>query len=153
MLFRSAKPTAAAGKSGDLYEKKLATVAGSQGQLGTDFTLARALDAIVKASQDTARGSVIQYDARTNSFLVTATEVLITQLKQIIERVDVEPTQIFVEVRFISTKDNNFNEHGISFGGSDTTNGITFDGPFPNGVSLASPVGLGQTGGAGAAAT
>lgn len=94
------------------------------------FTLYRALNSVIEQSQIT--GAVIDYDLQTNSFVVTATRPLLNQLKTIIDKLDVAPAQIFAEVRFVSTRDNNNQEYGIEFSENSTSQGLRVNGPFPS---------------------
>ncbi len=93
-----------------------------------NFTLFRALQAVVQSSQ--LAGATLQYDQGTNSFIVTATRPLIQQIRAIINQIDIEPAQIFCEVRFVATRDNNFQEYGIEFGEGSDSQGLTASGPF-----------------------
>lgn len=90
------------------------------------FTLYRALRSVIEQSQ--IPGAVIDYDLQTNAFVVTATRPLLNQLKAIIDKLDVTPAQVFAEVRFVSTRDNNFQHYGIDFGSGDQ--GLRISGPF-----------------------
>lgn len=94
------------------------------------FTLYRALNSVIEQSQIT--GAVIDYDLQTNAFVVTATRPLLNQLKAIIDKLDVAPAQIFAEVRFVSTRDNNNQEYGIEFSENSTSQGLRINGPFPS---------------------
>lgn len=94
------------------------------------FTLYRALRSVIEQSQ--IAGAVIDYDLQTNSFVVTATRPLLNQLKTIIDKLDVAPAQIFAEVRFVSTRDNNNQEYGIEFSENSRDQGLRINGPFPS---------------------
>jgi type II secretory pathway component GspD/PulD (secretin) len=92
------------------------------------FTLYRALRSVITQSQ--IRGAVIDYDQGTNAFVVTATRPLLNQLKAIIDKLDIAPHQIFAEVKFVSTRNNNNQEHGIEFTDGSRDQGLRFTGPF-----------------------
>lgn len=94
------------------------------------FTLYRALRSVIEQSQ--IAGAVIDYDLQTNSFVVTATRPLLNQLKTIIDKLDVAPAQIFAEVRFVSTRDNNNQEYGLEFSENSRDQGLRINGPFPS---------------------
>jgi len=107
------------------------------GDASKEFTLFRALQNIVNASKvgpGAAAGSTIEYDQQKNAFLVRGTETLIKEIKTIISQLDQEPSQVYVEVRFISTTDSNFLEHGIK--PADQVNGYSIAGPFPSGQTF-----------------
>jgi type II secretory pathway component GspD/PulD (secretin) len=92
------------------------------------FTLYRALNSVITQSQ--IAGSVIDYDSQTNAFVITATRPLLNQLKAIIDKLDIMPSQIFAEVRFVSTRDNNNQEYGIEFTDGSRDTGLRVSGPF-----------------------
>lgn len=92
------------------------------------FTLYRALNSVITQSQ--IAGSVIDYDSQTNAFVVTATRPLLNQLKAIIDKLDIMPSQIFAEVRFVSTRDNNNQEYGLEFTDGSRDTGLRIQGPF-----------------------
>lgn len=102
-----------------------------------EFTLFRALQSIVNSSKQGsggAAGSVIEYDQQKNAFIVRGTQPLIEEIRRIVTQLDQEPSQVFVEVRFISTSDSNFLEYGIK--PADPINGYFLNGPFPSGQTL-----------------
>lgn len=92
------------------------------------FTLYRALRSVIEQSQ--LAGAVIDYDLQTNAFVVTATRPLLNQLRTIIEKLDVAPAQIFAEVRFVATRDNNNQEYGLEFSDGRSDQGLRIAGPF-----------------------
>ncbi|MCA8925254.1 MAG: hypothetical protein KDD82_25815 [Planctomycetes bacterium] len=94
----------------------------------TTFTLFRALQEIVK-NADIA-GAYLDYDLQSNAFVVTATPPLLAQLRDIIAKVDREPDQIFCEVRFVATRDNDFEQTGIEFSSGSEFDGLRMAGPF-----------------------
>lgn len=125
---------------------------GAQVNPQTDFTLFRALQAVVVRAN--INGATLEYDIQTNAFIVTSTRPLLQQLKKIIDKVDVEPPQVFCEVRFVSTRDNNFERTGMEFSDGSDFQGLRLSGPFlpnrqlnnfitnpadPNGLQIADP--------------
>jgi type II secretory pathway component GspD/PulD (secretin) len=119
------------------------------GDASKEFTLFRALQNIVNSSKlgtGGAAGSTIEYDQQKNAFIVRGTQPLIEELKKIILQLDLEPSQVYVEVRFISTSDDDLLDYGIQ--PADTINGLSFSGPFPSGqittlASTSTPVAAG----------
>ncbi|HBP22197.1 MAG TPA: hypothetical protein DEA08_31000 [Planctomycetes bacterium] len=97
------------------------------------FTLFRSLQAVVQNSGIT--GATLEYDDQTNSFIVTATKPLLNQLEKIIQKVDVRPSQIYTEVKFVSTRDNNNQNYGLEFSEGSSDRGLRWSnqqhGPFP----------------------
>ena len=96
-----------------------------------NFTLLLALQEVI-AQSGIARAT-LQYDFITNSFIVTATKPLLQQIEAIINKVDRRPDQLYTEVRFVSTRDNNNQEYGIEFSDGSSDTGLVLSGPFPNG--------------------
>jgi len=93
-----------------------------------NFTLFRALASVVDSSG--IRGATLEYDLQTNSFVITATRPLILQLQRIIEKIDLEPAQVYAEVKFVSIRDNLLERTGIEFGDEASDRGIFLQGPF-----------------------
>ena len=97
------------------------------------FTLFRSLQAVVQNSGIT--GATLEYDDQTNSFIVTATKPLLNQLEKIIQKVDIRPSQIYTEVKFVSTRDNNNQNYGLEFSEGSSDRGLRWSnqqhGPFP----------------------
>ncbi len=100
------------------------------------FTLFRSLNSVVTSSQ--IPGAALEYDEQTNAFIVTATRPLLNQLEKIIQRVDIRPAQIYTEVKFVATTDNNNQNYGFEFGEGLTDRGLRWSnqqhGPFVQGV-------------------
>jgi len=100
------------------------------------FTLFRSLNSVVTSSQ--IPGAALEYDEQTNAFIVTATRPLLNQLKKIIKRVDTRPAQIYTEVKFVATTDNNRQNYGFEFSEGLTDRGLRWSnqqhGPFVQGV-------------------
>ncbi|MDF1667611.1 MAG: hypothetical protein P1V97_38090, partial [Planctomycetota bacterium] len=119
------------------------------------FTLFKALKGIIQATS--IETDSIQYDSQVNALIIRATKPTIDEIKSIIEKIDTEPEQIFIQIRFISTTDRNFLETGLKFSGGDLQNGLQLSGPFPGGQQVSSGrfvdpfVGGAQQGGGGAA--
>ncbi len=108
------------------------------GTVGETFTLFRSLQLVIQASG--IPGSALEYDEQTNSFIVTATQPLLNQLGAIIDKVDREPAQVFAEVKFVATRDNNNQNRGIEFNEGNAERGLRWSngdhGPFPDNRQL-----------------
>ena len=74
-----------------------------------EFTLFKALQKVV------SKDGSLDYDENTNTFIVKETKPRLDEIDKIIKMVDIQPPSIFVEVKFISTKNNDFLEKGIKF--------------------------------------
>lgn len=73
------------------------------------FTLYQALKDMVNEEL----GGKLRYDLATNSFLITDTKPRLDEMEKIIKQVDVPPTQVFVDVKFIRTTQGDLMERGI----------------------------------------
>ncbi len=82
---------------------------GGAGGSAANFTLETALKNVVSEE-----GS-LDYDEHTNTFIVKDIKPKLDEIQEIIERVDVQPPQIYVEVKFISTSNSDILERGIRF--------------------------------------
>lgn len=63
----------------------------------------------------------LDYDAEQNVLLIKDTRPVVDELKRIISQIDVEPSQIFLDVRFVTTTNEDVLDVGISPGGSGWT--------------------------------
>ena len=86
------------------YEDELNSLAAECARLGglAEAQLADAIRAVTRREPDLA-GQVIQQDDR------------LDEIEAIIKIVDIQPPKIFVEVKFISTKNSDLLERGIRF--------------------------------------
>ncbi|RME04966.1 MAG: hypothetical protein D6805_01230 [Planctomycetota bacterium] len=83
----------------------------------TSFTLYQALRQAVDASIS----EQVIYDASTNAFIVRATKPTINKLKEIINKVDVEPLQVFIDIKFVRTTSDSLLSKGIRFNQDSTS--------------------------------
>lgn len=81
------------------------------GDPASTFTLYKAiLGAIDPAIQET-----VIYDPISNSFVIRATKLTLNRVKQIISKVDKEPLQVFIDVKFIKTDSDSLVARGLRF--------------------------------------
>jgi type II secretory pathway component GspD/PulD (secretin) len=137
-LYRAVPPATTGASGGSQAAVFIGRVSNNAAaDVSETFTLFRSLANVITASNIT--GATMEYDVQTNSFIITATKPLLTQINRIIEKVDVEPAQVYAEVKFVSTTDNNSQEYGLEFNEDSTTEGLrwnsTIHGPFPQGVN------------------
>ena len=93
----------------------------------SSFTLYKALQKAV----DPSIGEQVEYDPLTNAFVVRATKLTINRLRGIIKKLDKEPLQIFLDVKFIKTNSNSLLERGLRFAPSgDGTDGLVIRNVF-----------------------
>jgi type IV pilus assembly protein PilQ len=57
----------------------------------------------------------LQYVVDSNSFIATDTKPVLDQIQQMIERVDIEPLQVFFDVRFVTTTGDDLLDFGVDW--------------------------------------
>ncbi len=86
----------------------VATMNSSSGAaLEEEFTLLKALKKALSADGE------MDYDIRSNSLIVKDVAPRLDEMQRIIEKIDVEPSLVEVEVRFVSTTSDDILEYGI----------------------------------------
>lgn len=94
-------------------EKQDGQSSGGSGSGGKDlkdtFTLFKALNQVV-----IGKGSV-EYDYDSNAFIVTTTMPLLEEVAEIIRLVDVQPDQVFVDVKFVTTGHTDLLNAGVRY--------------------------------------
>jgi len=103
-----------------------------QGEAGEHFT---ALDALRKALSEKGE---LDFIVEQNVIIVRDTIQVHDALEEILRRLDVEPAQVFVDVKFVSTSNTDLLDIGIDYGDSGLTGSITggqipIDFPFTMG--------------------
>ncbi len=83
---------------------------GGAGQAGDNFTLLKALKKVLSTK------GVLDYIQEKNILIVTDTKPKLDEIEQILARIDVEPAQIFVDVKFVVTGNTDFFDLGIDIG-------------------------------------
>jgi type IV pilus secretin PilQ/predicted competence protein len=83
---------------------------GGQGQAGDNFSLLKALKKVLSAK------GVLDYIQEKNILIVTDTKPKLDEIGAILSRIDVEPAQIFVDVKFVVTGNTDFFDLGIDIG-------------------------------------
>jgi len=85
------------------------TSTGGAKQLRENFTLFRAIDQLVGAK------GTVEYDFDSNAFIVTTTRPLLEQVASTIKLVDVEPGQVYVDVKFVTTGRTDLLNAGVKY--------------------------------------
>jgi type II secretory pathway component GspD/PulD (secretin) len=75
-----------------------------------DFTLLKALQQMVE------RNERVDYNVESNSLIINATETKHAEIERLLRKIDVEPQQVFVDVKFITTRNSNFWREGLRIG-------------------------------------
>jgi type IV pilus assembly protein PilQ len=80
-----------------------------------EFTLLKILSAVLTRD---AQGRIIgsmEYDMDTNSLVITDTKPVLDQIGAIISKLDVEPEQILIDVKYISTTNEDILKLGVNY--------------------------------------
>ena len=91
-----------------------------------NFTLIKALQSLV-----TPEVGQLMYHAEQNVIFVKDTKPVVEQIARIIEKIDVEPAQVFIDVKFVTTTDSDILDVGISPGSDGWTASIAL-GQIPH---------------------
>jgi len=78
-----------------------------------DFTLIKALEQAVTPNVGT-----LQYFEELNVIMVKDTRPVVEEIRRIINQIDVEPAQIFLDVKFVTTTNDDILDIGVSPGGT-----------------------------------
>jgi type II secretory pathway component GspD/PulD (secretin) len=89
------------------------------GDATKDFTLINALKSALTKS-----GS-LEYHARENMVVVTDTAPALDQIERILNEIDVEPAQVFIDVKFVTTSNNDVLNYGVDIGDEGFSIGIS----------------------------
>lgn len=109
-----------------------------------EFTLLNILKNMLSRKGSTLIGS-LEYDIKTNSIIVQDTKTVLDSIKKILDQLDVAPGQVLIELRFVSTTNDDLINLGLKyeFGGTSKTDIITAK-PSPASVSTTLPFGFGR---------
>lgn len=77
-----------------------------------DFTLFTALKSMVNEEL----GEKVQYNQESNAFIIHATATTHQEIAALLKKIDVEPEQVFVDIKFITTSNKNFWRDGLRLG-------------------------------------
>lgn len=95
------------------------------------FILARALATVLSKDSTHRVIGTMNFDPGTNAFVVRDTKVVLDRVADIIAMLDVEPEQVLIDVKFISTSNHDLLQFGVdwSLGGNE---GLTITSAFLN---------------------
>lgn len=89
------------------------------GDAGKDFTLINALKSALTQSGN------LEYHARENMVIVTDTAPALDKIERILNEIDVEPAQVFIDVKFVTTSNNDVLNYGVDIGDEGFSVGIS----------------------------
>jgi type IV pilus assembly protein PilQ len=93
----------------------------AQGNNGAEVRFSL-LDALRRAS--TPDVGTLEYFEGTNSIMVKDTKPVVDEIERIIQTIDIEPGQIFVDVKFVTTSNQDILDYGVNVGGDGWTASI-----------------------------
>lgn len=85
------------------------------------FTLKQVLETVLSKDAGGRAIGRLDFDPQTLTFVVTDTKVVLDRIEEIIQMLDVEPRQVLIDIKFISTTNEDLLSFGMSwnFGGED----------------------------------
>ncbi len=126
------------------------------------FVLKQVLETVLSRDASNRTLGKLDFDPQQNIFVVRDTKVVLDKVGEVIAQLDIEPEQVILDVKFVSTTNRDLLEFGVnwSFGGKDgfetstrilnPTSYTTVQGETVSGKITKLPFGLGrETGGVG----
>lgn len=111
-----------------------------------EFTLLTMLkNALTKDPQTGKPLGALEYDLKSNTLVITDTKPVLDKIEKIIAKLDIEPRQVLVEVRYVSTVNEKLQELGVDWSFLGTTGFMpAIDRPTTVIDSSIRPVGTGD---------
>jgi type II secretory pathway component GspD/PulD (secretin) len=107
---------------GKYHKGKLPTPPKTVDEIAKQFTLLRLLESLLTRSVDgrTVLGS-LDYDYESNTIAVTDTAIALAEIKRTIDALDVQPAQVVVDLKYVSTVNDDLLTFGMNytFGGEE----------------------------------
>jgi len=111
-----------------------------------EFTLLSILKNMLTRKGSTLIGS-LEYDSKSNCLIVQDIKTVLDSMEKILERLDVAPEQIFIELKFVSTSNDDLLNFGLKYnlgGTTDPKSEIMTARPSPSSVTTSLPFGFGR---------
>lgn len=122
--------------------QKLIKEAGNGNVAGSNATNGTTGSADGSAGSLLSGRGTVTVDARTNTLIVTDTQAKLSEVRKMLERLDVPVSQIMVEARIVRASTEFSNELGVSWGLSKPTNTSSWDnGKYTNSSGLSVDLG------------
>ncbi|HLY73014.1 MAG TPA: secretin N-terminal domain-containing protein, partial [Planctomycetota bacterium] len=104
------------------------------------FVLAKTLQAVLSRDSSNRVLGALNFDPQNNVFVVRDTKVVLDRMAEIVKLLDVEPEQVLLDMKFISTTNQDLLQFGVnwSLGGND---GLTVSSKFVNPSASTAPDG------------
>ncbi|MBI5367890.1 MAG: hypothetical protein HZA54_12695 [Planctomycetes bacterium] len=104
-----------------------------------EFTLLKALSNMLSKSVKGVTIGTLEFDLPTNTIIVTDTKPVLDEMAKMIARLDIEPDQVLIECRFITTANEELSQFGINLLDAAQNQGFTAStkalAPFNPGLS------------------
>ena len=107
-----------------------------------DFTLLNILKNMLTRKGSTLIGS-LEYDSKSNCLIVQDIKAVLDEMEKILERLDVAPEQVFIELKFVSTANDDLLNLGLKYN-LGTDGQIMKSSPSPSSVTTSLPFGFGR---------
>lgn len=125
-----------------LSAKKLAPILMKVAE-GMSESLSKATGKTVSAVTDSSSNVSVQAEVSTNAVIIHAPKAMLSNLKQVIRRLDVRPQEVLVEAIIVKVSENLLNKLGIVWGTSDGN--VSADATTTGGTAQPSAT-IGETG-------
>jgi type IV pilus assembly protein PilQ len=104
------------------------------------FVLVQTLKTVLSKDSTNRTMGILNFDPQTNVFVVRDTKLILDKVQEIITLLDVEPDQVMIDMKFVSTTNRDLLQFGVnwSLGGDD---GLTIASRFINPSSSTAPDG------------
>lgn len=90
-----------------------------------EFTVLNILKSMLTVRASRAIG-LLEYDIKTNTIIVKDIKPVLDEMQKVIDRLDVEPAQVLIEVKYVSTADEDLLNFGINYAWGDR-GGLTME--------------------------
>jgi type IV pilus assembly protein PilQ len=111
-----------------------------------EFTLLNILKNMLSRKGNVLVGS-LEYDMRTNSIVVQDTKTVLDSIEKILDQLDVTPGQVLIELKFVSTTNDDLINLGLKYvlgGINDPKTDLITAKPSPTSASTTLPFGFGR---------
>lgn len=95
------------------------------GGAATDFTLLNVVRSFLSKDASGKQIGALDFDRSTNTLIVTDTKPVLDKVGDMIQMLDVEPLQVYIDVNFVATRNEDLMTLGTNFG-LGTDEGFTF---------------------------
>lgn len=109
-------------------------------QIIREFTVKRVLETVLSKDAGGQTVGSMEFDLESNAFVVTDTKVVLDRVDEIVKLLDVEPEQVLLDVKFISTTNEDLLVFGMNWG-LGGQGGLTINNEILHPSSFTTPAG------------